>query len=241
METNYMTNSEASAALVKCLLAEGRLVIAKGKVKPANRLLSQKLATLPPSDAALVSTYSSFRSMLRRCTNPNDKNFARYGARGAHVDPSLSTFEGFISYLGVKKSADMTLERVDNCLWYTPGNVKWATRLEQSRNRSVSVRVVIDEREVALADAADTFGLSISTLSHRIRSGWGSDRLLRPPGKGGWKSRGTENHKSALTEKQVRWLRSVTKPNFTHLGAQLGVSPSTIAKAYRGQTYKDLL
>lgn len=46
----------------------------------------------------------------------------------------LHDFEAFFAYIGPRPPG-LTLERVDNERGYEPGNVTWATRSEQARNR----------------------------------------------------------------------------------------------------------
>ena len=80
--------------------------------------------------------YKTWVSMLGRCHNAKDRAYRNYGARGIKVcDAWRASFENFIRDMGRRPSKDLTLDRIDNDGNYEPGNVRWATRQAQSRNR----------------------------------------------------------------------------------------------------------
>jgi hypothetical protein len=85
--------------------------------------------------------YHAWYSMVRRCHNPRDANFARYGGRGIHVcDRWRNNFRAFLADMGLRPTPDHSLDRRDNDAGYTPENCRWATRSVQQRNREVVVR-----------------------------------------------------------------------------------------------------
>jgi len=80
--------------------------------------------------------------MIQRCCNPNNPGYADYGARGIVVHgPWVKSFIEFYNYIGdrppdltVNGFPEYSLDRIDNDGNYEPGNVRWATRLEQMLN-----------------------------------------------------------------------------------------------------------
>ena len=79
--------------------------------------------------------YQAWRNMRGRCLSPNRPDYAYYGARGITVWPAWASYEQFAADVGPHPGVGWTLDRIDNDKGYLPGNVRWATRLTQSRNR----------------------------------------------------------------------------------------------------------
>lgn len=72
--------------------------------------------------------------MFTRCRNPNHEAHYRYGGAGIDVCERWESFENFLMDMG-ERPAGTSIDRIDNARGYEPDNCRWATKLEQSRNR----------------------------------------------------------------------------------------------------------
>jgi len=125
------------------------------------------------------SESSCWRHMLQRCTNPNNDRWDRYGARGIKVCERWTKFENFLEDMGKQPFRGATIERKDNNGNYEPGNCKWASRAEQSRNKSDTVMITHNGKTMCLKDWAVDLGLNYETLRSRIRvANWPIERAL---------------------------------------------------------------
>jgi len=83
----------------------------------------------------LCATWSN---MVQRCTNTKRKDYPNYGGRGITVCERWLTYKNWLTdILGTlgPRPEGMSMDRIDNDMGYFPGNVRWATRKQQSNNR----------------------------------------------------------------------------------------------------------
>lgn len=127
--------------------------------------------------------YKRWGDMKTRCRPDRDKG-DRYFGRGIKVcDEWLASFEAFATHVGEPPTPQHQLDRIDNDKGYEPGNVQWATSLENNRNRSSNLIIDTPEGPMCMADAADISGLTYSTLQYRVHNNWPIDRLFEGPRK----------------------------------------------------------
>ncbi len=119
--------------------------------------------------------YGALLKAIERCTDTKNKDYPRYGGRGISVCEEWRGPNGasaFIAHVGRKPSPAHTIERISGDGNYEPGNVRWATRLEQSRNRErvkLSAESAAEIRTKMAAgavqkDVARDYGLARSTV-----------------------------------------------------------------------------
>jgi hypothetical protein len=125
--------------------------------------------------------YRAWQKMKLRCSNPNEQNYRYYGGRGIRVAAEWENdFEAFLAYIGDRPSASHSLDRIDCDGDYRPGNVRWATRQEQTRNTRRNHWIEINGERMTIAEAAERLGLKPSTLANRVNLGFTGDDLISP-------------------------------------------------------------
>ncbi len=143
--------------------------------------------------------YSIWMNMRARCTNLKNKRFHLYGARGISVCERWSNdFVNFLQDMGRRPSPKHSIERIDNDGDYTPDNCRWATTVEQARNRRSSRFITIKNEEKTLAEWCEIKGLPVSTVHARLKSGWGAERALSQPIRGRASKDGKTMHNATI-------------------------------------------
>lgn len=132
--------------------------------------------------------FKTWKGITQRCTNPNNPAFKNYGERGIVMcDEWQQSFEAFyahVSHLSNFSVKGYTLDRANNDLGYLPGNMRWATRTEQNRNKRVrqdSRLLTHNGKTQHLTTWAKELGIRQSAIRDRLHDGWSVERALTIP------------------------------------------------------------
>lgn len=126
--------------------------------------------------------YGIWEGMRSRCRDSSNKRYARYGGRGIRVCQRWDEFESFIADVGRRPSPEHSIERRDNDGDYEPGNCRWATRVEQARNKSSNNVVNLLGERMCFREAVAKYGcVSESAVRYRLRRGWDTATAILTP------------------------------------------------------------
>lgn len=85
--------------------------------------------------------YSVWKSMKKRCENPNCKSYKWYGAKGVSVCDewhNYSSFKKWADNNGYDENAEhgvCTIDRINPYGDYSPDNCRWISMAEQAKNK----------------------------------------------------------------------------------------------------------
>jgi hypothetical protein len=127
----------------------------------------------------------TWRAMHKRCYYKRDIAYPWYGGRGIRVCPRWYSFEHFLRDMGRRPTRQHTIERIDGERNYTPKNCKWATRVEQTRNRSNTRLYQARGVKLTAVEWGVRVGLAASLIARRIRGGWPVERAISTPSRKG--------------------------------------------------------
>lgn len=122
--------------------------------------------------------YFAWRGMRNRCEDKNNRYFPRYGGRGIQVCERWDVYANFLDDMGRKPTKSHSLDRINNDLDYTPDNCRWATKVEQTRNRNMTKWIEFNGKRQLLCDWANDLGVDYRVLYQRIRLGWSIEKAL---------------------------------------------------------------
>ncbi len=96
--------------------------------------------------------YNIWLGIKTRCYNTNRADYKYYGGRGIKLADEFADFTAFFEYVSKlpryenREKEKLTLDRADNSKSYERGNLRWASRKEQSNNQRKKFGIVPTEK-----------------------------------------------------------------------------------------------
>ncbi len=114
--------------------------------------------------------FRAYSKAKERCSNPTDKAFHNYGGRGIEV--KFQNFEAFFNHIGKRPSRHYSLDRINVNGHYEAGNVRWATRTTQTRNKRTNRMLTFNGRTQCIAQWSEETSISPPVIHYRIKRHW---------------------------------------------------------------------
>lgn len=121
--------------------------------------------------------YNTWHAMHKRCRGTTTSDYTK---RGITVCERWASFEKFFADMGPKPSAKHSLDRINNDGNYEPDNCRWATPVEQARNRRSTRNITHEGKTQCVMAWAQEIGVRFDTLSQRIERGLPLAKCLTP-------------------------------------------------------------
>lgn len=182
----FAGSNQYRASMWKCKCDCGNEIIVRGedirsgKTQSCGCLRSiNHFQTHGESDARL---YNIWCGMKKRCNNSNDVSYYNYGGRDILVCDEWDDFVPFMEWANANGYDDnLSIDRIDNDLGYSPDNCRWATRLEQQNNTRSNAYYEYNGEVHSLADWCRMLNLNYNTIRSRLRYGWSFERAISTP------------------------------------------------------------
>lgn len=125
-----------------------------------------------------TSEYRVWWNIKERCNNPNNERYASYQGRlcATWQDPVT-----FCTAVGKRPTRKHTLDRIDVNKGYEPGNVRWATRKIQDRNKTTNRQITYRGRTRTLVDWCERLDRNYRRVRGRLDAGWDETRAISTP------------------------------------------------------------
>ncbi|WRQ05483.1 Rz-like spanin [Ralstonia phage AhaGv] len=175
--TNETSRSERGDLLVKFACDCGTIALRVPADIVKGRSLSCGCTRNVTHGMSDTAEYRAWGNMLCRCNNPNIPKHKDYGGRGIAVCERWTSFKNFLADMGERPDG-MTLERIDVNGNYEPGNCRWATPLEQSRNTRSNSMLSLFGVSACKSHWAQCCGVKVSTLNKRLLKGLSVQQAL---------------------------------------------------------------
>jgi hypothetical protein len=182
--------------------------------------------------------------MIDRCHNPDAHNFRWYGATGVSVcERWRASFDDFVADVG-ERPKGMSLDRFPNKAGnYEPGNVRWATRVEQGNNARNNLVFSIGGRSLTLKQWSREFGVNYLQMYRLVViKGFdvasAAEECRARPANGD--RVGSDHGNAKLTEDVVAQIRASREPS-SRWAARTGVSVTAIHAARSRKTWKHVV
>lgn len=128
--------------------------------------------------------YKIYIGIIGRCTATSRDRSKDYIGRGISIcggENGKTGFECFYADMGPRPGPLHSVDRKDNDGNYEPSNCRWATKVEQGRNRRSNRKLNYRGRTITMTEATMIANVSADAISGRLHKGWKVERAVETP------------------------------------------------------------
>lgn len=125
--------------------------------------------------------YKIWHNMMSRCYYKKNRSYRWYGAEGVRVCHRWHKFENFYADMFPSYESGLSLDRTNGSKIYSKLKCRWATQLQQARNKRSNVFVTHMGETKCLAEWSRTLFGSPNIVAARLSIGWTIEKALTTP------------------------------------------------------------
>lgn len=122
--------------------------------------------------------YTTWVNMRARCNNSRSNDYKYYGGRGITVCERWNDFTLFVEDMYSTYQKGLTLDRKENNGNYEPSNCRWISRLKQSNNTRLTLKIEYEGKFYSESALARHVNVPRSTIQDRRRKGWTLNEII---------------------------------------------------------------
>lgn len=121
----------------------------------------------------------TWRNMLNRCEDSNNKDYNHYGNRGITVCDEWHDFDNFYTWSLLNDyTDDLTIDRINVDGNYEPDNCRWSDVFQQRNNMRSNIYITYNNRTLTLKQWSRYLNISYGALRYRYRNHMSIEDML---------------------------------------------------------------
>jgi len=118
--------------------------------------------------------------MRARCRAKTGNSYRDYASKGIKTSDEWANYLNFLMDMG-EQPEGLTIDRIDNSKGYSKENCRWATVIEQARNKTNTRWITINGETKCMREWAGIYNISYKLVHARITDGWDEVKALSTP------------------------------------------------------------
>lgn len=120
-----------------------------------------------------------WKRMHQRCYEINCDDYKDYGAKGVKICDDWHEYYTFYSWaISHGYSDSLSIDRLDVTGNYSPSNCRWATSLEQARNKRNNHNITFRGHTKTLSEWCLIFRMESSKVRYRLSKNWPLEKVF---------------------------------------------------------------